>query len=40
MQDLLKKQKINTYATCFNGEITAVSDGSQIKIDTEKGSSL
>lgn len=40
MQDLLKKQKISTYATCFNGEITAVSDGSQIKIDTEKGSSL
>ena len=40
IQDLLKKQKINTYATCFNGEITAVSDGSQIKIDTEKGSSL
>ena len=40
MQDLLKKQKINTYATCFNGEITAVSDGSQIKINTEKGSSL
>lgn len=40
MQDLLKKQKINTYATCFNGEITAVSDGSQIKIDTKKGSSL
>ena len=39
-QDLLKKQKINTYATCFNGEITAVSDGSQIKIDTEKGASL
>ncbi|SFW40959.1 ComEC/Rec2 family competence protein [Ruminococcus flavefaciens] len=40
MQDLLKKQKINTYATCFNGKINAVSDGSQIKIDTEKGSSL
>lgn len=40
MQDLLKKQKINTYATCFNGDITAVSDGNQIKIDAEKGSSL
>lgn len=40
VQDLLKKQKINTYATCFNGEITAVSDGSQIKINTEKGSAL
>ncbi|WP_303836031.1 ComEC/Rec2 family competence protein [Ruminococcus flavefaciens] len=40
MQDLLKKRGITTYATCFNGDITAVSDGSQIKIDAEKGSSL
>ena len=40
VQDMLKKSKIITYATCFNGKITAVSDGSQIKIDTEKGSSL
>ena len=40
VQDVLKDMKITTYATCFNGEITAVSDGSQIKIDTEKGEAL
>ncbi|MBP5378792.1 MAG: MBL fold metallo-hydrolase [Ruminococcus sp.] len=40
MQDLLKKQNITTYATCFNGEITAVSDGSKINISVEKGNAL
>lgn len=40
MQDLLKKSDITTYATCFNGEIQAVSDGSKINISVEKGSSL
>lgn len=37
MQDLLKKHKIATYATCFNGSITAVSNGSSISFTTEKG---
>ncbi len=40
IQEALKKTGAATYATCFNGNITAVSDGKQIKIDTEKGSSL
>lgn len=40
MQDLLKKSKITTYATCFNGEIQAVSDGSKINISVEKGGAL
>ena len=37
VQDALKKSGTKTYATCFNGDITAVSDGKQIKIDVEKG---
>lgn len=40
VQDALKKTGAATYATCFNGDITAVSDGKQIKISTETGSSL
>lgn len=39
-QELLKKTVANTYATCNNGNITAESDGGQIKISVEKGSSL
>lgn len=35
-QDLLKKNKITTYATCFNGSITAVSNGGSISFTTEK----
>lgn len=40
VQDALKKSGAKTYATCFNGDITATSDGSRINIDVEKGSSL
>ena len=36
VQNLLLKKKIPMYSTCFNGKITAVSDGKEIKIDTEK----
>lgn len=37
VQNLLLESGIPTYSTCFNGKITAVSDGEQIKINTEKG---
>ena len=37
MQELLKAMKITTYATCFNGDITAVSNGGTIEFTTEKG---
>ncbi len=40
VQDALKKSGAKTYATCFNGDITAISDGSQINIGVEKGSAL
>ena len=40
VQDALKKSNATTYATCFNGDITAVSNGSNITITTEKGNSL
>ena len=40
VQDALKEMDITTYATCFNGEISAVSDGSKITIAVEKGSAL
>lgn len=40
VQDALKKCGAKTYATCFNGDITAVSDGSNIIITTETGSAL
>jgi beta-lactamase superfamily II metal-dependent hydrolase len=36
LQNLLLDRKIPTYSTCFNGRITAVSDGSEIKMSTEK----
>lgn len=36
VQNLLLDRKIPTYSTCFNGRITAVSDGSEIKMSTEK----
>ena len=32
----LSERNIKSYATCFNGRITAVSDGSSINIETEK----
>lgn len=35
-QKLLSGRKIPAYATCTNGDITAVSDGKGIRIDTEK----
>lgn len=37
VQNLLLESGIPTYSTCFNGKITAVSDGEHIKITTEKG---
>ena len=40
IQDALKKSGATTYATCFNGDITAVSNGSNIEISVEKGSAL
>jgi beta-lactamase superfamily II metal-dependent hydrolase len=40
VQDALKKSGAKTYATCFNGDITAVSDGNNITITTETGNSL
>ncbi len=40
VQDLLKNKKITTYATCFNGDITAVSNGGSITFTTEKGEAL
>lgn len=40
VQDALKKSGAKTYATCFNGDITATSDGTQINIGVEKGSAL
>lgn len=36
-QKLLNKRNIAYYSTCFNGQITAVSDGSNITVDCEKG---
>ncbi|MBP5430845.1 MBL fold metallo-hydrolase [Ruminococcus sp.] len=40
VQDALKKSGATTYATCFNGDITAVSNGSTIEISVEQGSAL
>ena len=39
-QKALTERKITTYATCFNGDITAVSDGSSIKMSVSKGNAL
>ena len=36
VQNLLLKKKITTYSTCFNGRITALSNGNEIKMSTEK----
>ena len=36
VQNILLDKKIPTYSTCFNGKITAISNGTEIKIDTEK----
>ena len=36
VQNLLLEKNIPTYSTCFNGTITAVSDGKEIKISSEK----
>ena len=36
VQNILLDKNIPTYSTCFNGRITAVSDGNEIKITTEK----
>lgn len=36
VQNLLMDKNIPTYSTCFNGRITAVSNGNEIRIDTEK----
>lgn len=35
-KELLEKYNVQYYATCFNGRITAVSDGRKIKISSEK----
>lgn len=35
-ENLLEKYRIQSYATCFNGRITAVSDGNKIEISTER----
>lgn len=35
-QDILAALKIPVYSTCFNGEITAVSNGAEITMTTEK----
>lgn len=35
-EGLLKKYGIQYYATCRDGQITAVSDGNEINISTEK----
>jgi beta-lactamase superfamily II metal-dependent hydrolase len=37
VQDMLSDMKIPTYSTCFNGNITAVSNGASIEFITEKG---
>lgn len=37
VQDMLSDMKIPTYSTCFNGNITAVSNGASIEFTTEKG---
>ena len=37
VQDMLSDMKIPTYSTCFNGNITAVSNGVSIEFTTEKG---
>lgn len=39
-QKALTDRNITTYATCFNGDITAVSDGSSIKISPSRGNAL
>lgn len=36
-QNLLLESNIPTYSTCFNGKITAVSNGEKITVTTEKG---
>ena len=38
VQDALSSMKIPVYATCFNGNITAVSNGGTIEFTTEKDS--
>ena len=40
VQDALKKSGATTYATCFNGDITAVSNGTTIEMSVEQGSAL
>ena len=40
IQEALKKSGASTYATCFNGDITATSNGSTIEISVEKGAAL
>ena len=40
VQDALKKIGATTYATCFNGDITAVSNGTTIEMSVEKGLAL
>lgn len=35
-RNILEKYKVQYYATCYNGRITAVSDGSKISFKTEK----
>ncbi len=37
VQKLLNKKEITYYSTCFNGRITALSDGKNIAFTTEKG---
>ena len=36
MQDLIAGMNIKSYATCFNGDITATSDGAKITFETER----
>jgi beta-lactamase superfamily II metal-dependent hydrolase len=36
VQNILLDKKIPMYSTCFNGRITAISSGKEIKIETEK----
>ncbi len=38
VQDSLSDRKIPTYSTCYNGRITAVSNGNEIRFDVEKKS--
>ncbi|MBQ9898273.1 MAG: MBL fold metallo-hydrolase [Ruminococcus sp.] len=38
VKDALESRRITTYATCYNGRITAVSNGAQLTVSCEKGS--